>query len=132
MTDEERFLDECGELIRNRLSEAEKKAKYWRDITPEEVLTEARKSEDYESIEKIAKLTGLKLREVKDNDYGLIIDKDHELFGQIGVYNHLKPSSGKNFYKFGKKIRGFNEDQVFLTGNIEDLLEKKDRLGELF
>jgi len=85
----------------------------------------------------ICELTGLKLKEAVHNNYCLVVDKGHGLFGEIGVYRYSEHLI--QYFKFrGKKeLVGFHHNdslcydenrKISWMNNVIMLLEERAEL----
>lgn len=83
---------------------------------------------------KISYLTGIKLEETVNESYGLVIKKDHELYGQIGVYycsenftHYFKFKDKKELVSFGS-FDSKLDNEIFWARNVMMVLEEIEKI----
>jgi len=86
-----------------------------------------------EAYKEISRLTGIALKDTVDRCYCLVIDRNHDLFREVGLYSHSDFSSSRmQFYQFkGRKLVEFNRDQISEAVNVLMLLEERDDLKKI-
>ncbi|MFA7707326.1 MAG: hypothetical protein WCX73_00065 [Candidatus Pacearchaeota archaeon] len=88
--------------------------------------------------EKLSKITGFSIEEIFDNVVGLVVDKKHEYYGKIGIFDNviLGNNTFSILYKIQfskrKKVIFENSSQIYLTKNLNEIINRKEKQGYLF
>lgn len=74
----------------------------------------------------ISELVGVFVKDSVNQSYGLVLDREHELFGRIGIYQGRSnfPTSLRFVFKGRKGYVSFEEGQVLWSMDVKDILEK--------
>ncbi len=92
----------------------------------------AKESEEgIKAYEQISRLTGLRLdNKIAGHCYGLVIDRKHERFRQVGVFHYS--DYPYEYYKFGKRVERFHKSQIYSAINVKMILVEREKLFKLF
>lgn len=116
-----------------------KKALFWKDFY--ELSYERQMKKLVKAYQEISLLTGLCMEEIRDNSYSIVVKKEHELFGKVGIYDWISTNRkgvfGKAYFKFKGKRKSveFNvldEEEIFSAKNIIMILQREERFRLLF
>jgi hypothetical protein len=95
---------------------------------------EKEQEEWMKAYQKLSKITGISIDSLVGDSFCLVKDKEHKLYGEIGVYHHsgLYP---EHYFKFGRRVvqfRNGDESKLYWTRNVKILLEEREKLWKLF
>ena len=116
-----------------------KKTLFWKDF--DELPYERQMKKLVKAYQEVSLLTGVKMEDLKNESYGIVVRKDHELFGKVGIYDWISTNRqgvfGKAYFKFKGKRKSvefdvFDEEEIFFAKNIIMILQKEERFRLLF
>ncbi|MEK6935368.1 MAG: hypothetical protein AABW67_01130 [Nanoarchaeota archaeon] len=89
---------------------------------------------------RLSKITGFSIEELFDEVVGLVIDKKHEYYGEIGlldrtIYGNVASDLGyRIIFSDGRKFDFYNEykkdmpEQLCISKNLEEILNLKEKM----